>query len=674
MATSVVFPRVQFFANNGRPLIGGRIHTYVAGSSTRARTYKDAAKAQPNANPIILDARGEASVYLAEGVEYKFVIEDSTGALIMTQEPVYGAIWPNAAEWPSDATLSYQYMTEAKAAASAIGPVKFYDTKAQADAAIGTMANGDIIEVAIDETRAAARTRYKVQAGVLVFVVNLDQVRVDLAASTGAGLVGFARSSGPAQTVQQHLDMLYYGIANVRDTQFAGGAKGDWNGTTGTDDTAAIQAAINSTNGFVHIPPGRYRITAALNINGKTTSLLGAGMQATEIVCTATNSKILNFTGQWGGFKHLSLGYSGTPISGATAVYSTSANLVGENFHIKSCHIGIEIAMGPAQYFSRFFIDNYVHVGIFAHDINDCYFDQFILDAKNATNGALGGIRMIDKAEAMIFTQGGVLKGVYGMTTDAAIYNQGVRPAYNKFHNVYFDSPAQGVSLDKMVETAFSNCWFSGGRSGAGFPGCKLLQTDSITFNAGSNFFNCGSHGLHITSASARAVVADSFADSNSITAGAGAAHGIYVDANTSDFMLIDNVSRNGLYTGGQQGYGIYIAAGTSARYQVRGNNLAGNSTGPMFDGGTGALSRVSDNIGYNPVGWGSIAVGASPYTYFSGNTRETIYITGGTVLGVNLPGGAIFGAGSERTIHLEPGEQVSVFYTATPTMTKFRH
>lgn len=185
MATSVVFPCVQFFANNGRPLIGGRIHTYVAGSSTRARTYNDAAKAQPNANPIILDARGEASVYLADGVEYKFVIEDSTGALIMTQEPVYGAIWPNAAKWPSDATLSYQYMTDAKAAASAIGPVKFFDTKAQADAAIGTLANGDIIEISQDETRAGARTRYKVQAGALVFVVNLDQVRIDLTQPVG---------------------------------------------------------------------------------------------------------------------------------------------------------------------------------------------------------------------------------------------------------------------------------------------------------------------------------------------------------------------------------------------------------------------------------------------------------------------------------------------------------
>lgn len=198
MATSVVNPRAQFFANNGRPLIGGRIHTYVAGSSTRARTYKDAAKAQPNTNPIILDGRGEAQIYLAEGVEYKFVVEDSKGALIYTQEPVYGAIWPNAAEWPSDATLSYQYMTEAKAAAGAIGPIKFYDTYAQALADIVNIPDDALIEIARDETRASARTRYfKRAGGVPEFAVNLDQLRLDLLATDdgmGASLVAFKRT------------------------------------------------------------------------------------------------------------------------------------------------------------------------------------------------------------------------------------------------------------------------------------------------------------------------------------------------------------------------------------------------------------------------------------------------------------------------------------------------
>lgn len=248
MATSVVFPRVQFFANNGRPLIGGRIHTYVAGSSTRARTYKDAAKAQPNANPIILDARGEASVYLAEGVEYKFVIEDSQGALIMTQEPVYGAVWPNAAEWPSDATLSYQYMTEAKAAVDSMGITRApFDTYAQAVGALPSLTNGERIEVSSDETRLGARTRYKVEGGALVFVVNLDQVRLDLAEASGAGTVGYLPEGVGA--VATNVQAKLRKFVSVKDF----GAVGD--GVA--DDTAAFNlsfAALGSAGGVVTVP------------------------------------------------------------------------------------------------------------------------------------------------------------------------------------------------------------------------------------------------------------------------------------------------------------------------------------------------------------------------------------------------------------------------------------
>lgn len=239
MATSVVFPRVQFFADNGRLLIGGRIHTYIAGTSSRAPTYKDAARAQPNTNPIILDGRAEASIYLAEGVEYKFVVEDSNGALIMTQEPVYGAIWPNAEDWPSDATLAYQYMLEAKAAASAIGPIKFYDTYAQADGDLPNLSEDDLVEIAQDETRASSpRARYRVESGALVFVIEFEIFYPNLPDSVPRLMQSKLRES-----------------VSVKDF----GAVGD--GVT--DDTAAIRLALSSTSISIYFPPGDYRIVDA---------------------------------------------------------------------------------------------------------------------------------------------------------------------------------------------------------------------------------------------------------------------------------------------------------------------------------------------------------------------------------------------------------------------------
>lgn len=83
-----------------------------------------------------------------------------------------------------------QARDDALAAAGAIGPVKFYATYAEAVAALPELAEDDLIEVARDEGRDDARTRYRVTDGTLVFEVNLDKLRQDIAAPDGFGLVG----------------------------------------------------------------------------------------------------------------------------------------------------------------------------------------------------------------------------------------------------------------------------------------------------------------------------------------------------------------------------------------------------------------------------------------------------------------------------------------------------
>lgn len=80
---------------------------------------------------------------------------------------------------------------DAKAAAGAIGPLKFYVTYAQALADISNIPNDGLIEIARDETIDGARTRYFKRAGdVLEFEVNLDQLRIDLTHPTGSDPVG----------------------------------------------------------------------------------------------------------------------------------------------------------------------------------------------------------------------------------------------------------------------------------------------------------------------------------------------------------------------------------------------------------------------------------------------------------------------------------------------------
>ncbi|HGM5182285.1 TPA: glycosyl hydrolase family 28-related protein [Pseudomonas aeruginosa] len=53
----------HFVDNNGHPLVGGRVYHYYVGTNTPKDTYQDSAQTIPNTNPIVLDARGEASIY-----------------------------------------------------------------------------------------------------------------------------------------------------------------------------------------------------------------------------------------------------------------------------------------------------------------------------------------------------------------------------------------------------------------------------------------------------------------------------------------------------------------------------------------------------------------------------------------------------------------------------------
>ena len=75
----------QFFDNNGVPLSGGLIYTYLAGTTTPAITYTSSTGLIAHANPIVLDAAGRIAtgeVWLTSGVDYKFIVKTSVGVQI----------------------------------------------------------------------------------------------------------------------------------------------------------------------------------------------------------------------------------------------------------------------------------------------------------------------------------------------------------------------------------------------------------------------------------------------------------------------------------------------------------------------------------------------------------------------------------------------------------------
>lgn len=80
-------PKLQFFANNGTPLVGGKLYSYAAGTTTPLATYSSSSLTTPNTNPVILDSRGEAGVWL--GVQsYKLALYTPDNILIWTVDNI----------------------------------------------------------------------------------------------------------------------------------------------------------------------------------------------------------------------------------------------------------------------------------------------------------------------------------------------------------------------------------------------------------------------------------------------------------------------------------------------------------------------------------------------------------------------------------------------------------
>lgn len=69
-----------------KPAVGYKLHSYLAGTTTPKDTYTSYTLGAANTNPVTLDARGEASVWL-DG-NYKLVLKDPGGSTIWTVDDV----------------------------------------------------------------------------------------------------------------------------------------------------------------------------------------------------------------------------------------------------------------------------------------------------------------------------------------------------------------------------------------------------------------------------------------------------------------------------------------------------------------------------------------------------------------------------------------------------------
>lgn len=196
-------PVQQFADQNGVPLAGGKLYSYISGTTTPLATYTDSTGTTPNTNPIILDSAGRANIWIVPGSVYRFTLYDAAGNLV----------------WQKDGITSV------------------------------SLANGGIIGGTF--TGSPTFSGNPTFSGSPTFSGNP-------AFSGNPTFSGSPTVAGNGISSTVALPVIASQVFNLK----AYGAKGD--GTT--DDSAALQAAVNAAHtaspsgGAVLVPPGTYKI------------------------------------------------------------------------------------------------------------------------------------------------------------------------------------------------------------------------------------------------------------------------------------------------------------------------------------------------------------------------------------------------------------------------------
>lgn len=253
----------QFFDGSGNPLTGGFIYTYAAGTTTPIATYTSSSGNSQHQNPIELDAAGRVpggEIWLSIGVGYKFVLKDSSNALIATYDNIPSSAQPPAAN-DADAIM-YEEGYAVNAGSFIVG--KTYR--------ILTLGNTNFIAI-----------------GAVSNTVGTHFI------ATGAGSgTGTAELS---QTVEAKLRQTI----SVKDF----GATGDGI----TNDADAVEAAINAAlagGRSVYFPFGTYNIATAKSfVYSGNLYLFGSGA---TLLLTAGTPTALSFSATAGATTTLSAG------------------------------------------------------------------------------------------------------------------------------------------------------------------------------------------------------------------------------------------------------------------------------------------------------------------------------------------------------------------------------
>ena len=159
MANLSPSPKLQFFDANGVPLVGGKLYSYAAGTTTPLATYTSAAETTFNTNPIILNARGETEVWLGSPL-YKFKLTTAADVEIWTVDNIGAAQIADAAV--TTAKLADAAVTTAKLADASVTMAKLIFDGSAISGALNFAPEVDVASAGTTDIGAAASNNVRI--------------------------------------------------------------------------------------------------------------------------------------------------------------------------------------------------------------------------------------------------------------------------------------------------------------------------------------------------------------------------------------------------------------------------------------------------------------------------------------------------------------------------------
>jgi hypothetical protein len=169
------FAKQQFFDDDGNPLVGGKINTYIAGTTTNRATYTDAGGGTENANPIILDGNGEANIWLDPALSYKFVFKTSADVVLRTVDNIE--------------TLPDDVVSTDKLLDGAVTPAKMADLDTT-KVVITNFSTSNTSATNVTGAASITATGRPVKIGLLGETAGADPAHIKITAPSGVAAIG----------------------------------------------------------------------------------------------------------------------------------------------------------------------------------------------------------------------------------------------------------------------------------------------------------------------------------------------------------------------------------------------------------------------------------------------------------------------------------------------------